>query len=294
MIKLITRKVFLPLLQSSGFQPWLERIHSLALAGMNYGLGDSPNLSGEEHFLQSIVSPLFRQSTTKVAFDVGAGEGEYTKLLVKHLPPESRILSFEPQSLAYRQLADMVLQDELDWVTPFCFGFSSQARTATLHKDQEGTVLASLYERKLDHFDISMDLREEVKLDTIDDFCLSRNIDLIDLLKLDVEGHEMEVLKGAHRMLSGGHIQIIQWEMGGCDIDSRVFFRDFYYRLHDDYIILRLLANGLHPVVSYKEEYEVFLTTNWCAISRKLLGSEPFRQALTRFAPLLSRLLRKR
>lgn len=293
MIKLITRKLILPLVRSARFQPCLARVHSVALLGMNYGQGDAPNLSGEERFVPSIVAPLFRQSNSRVAFDVGAGAGEYTKLLVKHLPPQSRILSFEPQSLAYRKLADLVIHDEMRTVTPFNFGFSNQSRTSALHKDKDGTVLASLYARNLVHCNISMTLREEVKLKTIDNFCLSQNIDLIDFLKLDVEGHEMEVLRGAQRMLSGRHIRIIQWEMGGCDIDSRVFFRDFYYLLHENYIILRLLANGLHPIASYKEEYEVFLTTNWCAISRELLGSEPFRLALTRFAPLLRRRLWK-
>ena len=294
MINLIIRQILLSPVQSARFQPWLERIHLFALARMNYGLGWTPQLSGEQPFVRSIVAPLFAQSSSKVAFDVGACAGQYTKLLAKHLPPGSHIFSFEPQISAYRQLDDLVTRDDLRCVTPFNFGFSNQARTARLYKHRDGTALASLYARKLDRFNILMDLHEEIKLETIDDFCLSRNIDLIDLLKLDVEGHEMEVLRGAQRMLSEGRIRIIQWEMGGCDIDSRAFLRDFYYLLHDDYIILRLLANGLHPIVTYKEEYEVFLTTNWCAISRKLLGSEPFRQALTRFAPLLRKLLRKR
>ena len=45
-------------------------------------------------------------------------------------------------------------------------------------------------------------LRSEiVNVVSIDSFCKKKNIDKIDLLKIDTEGHEAEVLKGATRML---------------------------------------------------------------------------------------------
>ena len=51
----------------------------------------------------------------------------------------------------------------------------------------------------------------------------------IDLLKLDVEGHELEVLRGGVRMFAQRRVKMVSFEFGGCNIDSRTYFRDFYY-----------------------------------------------------------------
>jgi len=50
----------------------------------------------------------------------------------------------------------------------------------------------------------------------------------IDFLKVDVEGHELEVFKGATGMLSQSRIGHIQFEYGGCNIDARVLLKDLF------------------------------------------------------------------
>jgi hypothetical protein len=52
-----------------------------------------------------------------------------------------------------------------------------------------------------------------VKVLTLDSFCEQRSIEKIDLLKVDVEGFEIEVFKGAKRMLENKNIQIIAFEI---------------------------------------------------------------------------------
>ena len=110
-----------------------------------------------------------------------------------------------------------------------------------------------------------MHAQEEIKIKTIDSYCDEHAIKTINLLKLDIEGHELDALKGAKRMLSSGAIDFIQFEFGGCNIDSRTYFQDFYYLLKDDFRFFRILKDGLFPIKSYKEEYEVFITTNFLA-----------------------------
>ena len=51
----------------------------------------------------------------------------------------------------------------------------------------------------------------------------------IDIMKLDVEGHELDVLEGSRKTINS--IKLIQFEFGGCNIDSKTFFQDFYYFL---------------------------------------------------------------
>jgi hypothetical protein len=102
-------------------------------------------------------------------------------------------------------------------------------------------------------------------LTTIDNYCLNNDIEKIYFLKLDVEGHELKVLQGASKMIFDKKIDFIQFEFGGCNIDSKTYFRDFYYLLKDDFNIYRIVENGLFAIKAYKEEYEIFRTINYLA-----------------------------
>lgn len=42
-----------------------------------------------------------------------------------------------------------------------------------------------------------------------------------------VEGHELDVLAGAEEALKS--VQLVQFEFGGCNIDTRTYFQDFFY-----------------------------------------------------------------
>jgi hypothetical protein len=113
-----------------------------------------------------------------------------------------------------------------------------------------------------------MDITEEIKLTTIDLYCKKNNIEQIHFLKLDIEGHELNALNGAKNMIEKGKIDFIQFEFGGCNIDSRTYFQDFYYILKDKYKIYRILKDGIYELPDYKETYEIFITINYLAIRR--------------------------
>jgi len=138
----------------------------------------------------------------------------------------------------------------------------------TLYSNETGSGLASIYKRNLDHFDIAMNIEEKVTMRTLDSFCEENNIQKIHFLKLDVEGNELKVLDGAKNMVQAGAIDHIQFEFGGCNIDSRTYFQDFYYLLSGRYEIYRILKNGLFLIERYKETYECFITTNFLAIRK--------------------------
>lgn len=53
-----------------------------------------------------------------------------------------------------------------------------------------------------------------MKIETLDDFCTANGISEINLLKIDTEGHDLSVLKGAECMLNSMHIDMIQVEAG--------------------------------------------------------------------------------
>ena len=135
-------------------------------------------------------------------------------------------------------------------------------RLFDLFSDFQGSVFASVYKK--------ITQSEKIVVRRLDDFCLENQISHIDLLKVDVEGGELGVLTGARQMLDSQSIDFVQFEFGGRDIDARVFFRDFFTLLNPGYRIYRILRDGLAPVETYKETHEVFLTTNYMAVSRNL------------------------
>jgi hypothetical protein len=116
-----------------------------------------------------------------------------------------------------------------------------------------------------DRVGVDLNHREEIQINTIDNFCEENNLTQIDFLKLDIEGNEYRALEGALKMLKGNKIKYIQFEFGGTDIDAKVFFRDFYTLLSPQYQIFRILKNGLYPISEYQEIDEVFVTTNYFA-----------------------------
>ena len=241
----------------------------MAIKGMNYGRGGDFRTSGELFALGYIKNKLAGREEI-VLFDVGANVGHYSLELSKLFANNTtRIYSFEPSKPVYeKMLANIKGVKE---IIPNNLGFSDTAATTKLFTNTNLAGLASLYQRRLDHFGITMNESEEIELTTIDNFCSNHKIDNIDFLKLDVEGHEWKVLLGASKKLSEKKINFIQFEFGGCNIDSRTYFQDFYYLLKDDFDIYRIVEDGLFPISIYKEEYEIFTTINYLAERKKTL-----------------------
>lgn len=238
-----------------------EQLYQIALNGMNIGSGASSE-SGELQAIKYISSKLLENLTI---FDVGANIGNYTLLLKKEFKDKAIIYSFEPSRITFDRL--LLNVKDCNNIVSYNFGFGNKNEEVILYTNSDASELASVYKRKLDHFKIFMDKTETICIKTIDSFCNDNNIKHIDFLKLDVEGNEINVLNGAKQMLN--EINFIQFEFGGCNIDSRTFFQDFYYFLNDKYQIYRIIKDGLYPINQYKEMYEAFVTTNYLAEKRK-------------------------
>ena len=244
----------------------LQKLYSFllkrSLYGMNYGGGVDFRNSGELNVLK-YIRKKFDNQQKNVVFDVGANIGNYSKVLSEFFKDTATIYSFEPSEKTFEKF----IQNTTGIVNiiPNSIGFSDVEETRMLFTNNEASGLASVYQRNLEHFDITMNLSEKIELSTIDKYCESHNIDKIHFLKLDIEGHELNALKGAERMIDGGRINFIQFEFGGCNIDSKTYFQDFYYLLKDKYRIYRILKNGLYEISKYEETLEIFITVNYLA-----------------------------
>lgn len=238
------------------YDMWYE-LFKESLRGMCIGTGGAVEVSGERNVLKILKNN--HSSDFRTLFDVGANTGEYTKMLLECFP-EAAIHSFEPAGKTYQRLKENIQSPN---VILNNFGISDSISESVLYYDKECSGLASLYERQLDYFGIDFGRKETVKLDTLDHYCAVNGIERIDLLKMDIEGNELNALKGAERLLAGNRIENIQIEFGGCNIDSRTYFRDFWNLLHNDFHVYRILQDGLREIPRYGERLECFITTNY-------------------------------
>ena len=71
-----------------------------------------------------------------------------------------------------------------------------------------------------------MEFEEEIYLKRLDNYWKDKS-KIIDYIKIDVEGHELDALEGFGDLIK--KVRLIQFEFGGCNIDTRTYFQDFWY-----------------------------------------------------------------
>jgi len=240
-----------------------EHLYLLGLKGMNYGRASDYQHNGEA-WLASAIRQMITSSTA-VLFDVGANQGVFANQLIKAWQGMNyQLYAFEPSAKTFQILRSRV--PELPFVHLVNKGMSDGAGTMDLFFDKEGSGLASVYPRDLSHYHIDFSSKETIQLTTLDEFCASEKIQQIDFLKLDVEGHELAVLKGGSKMIGEGRVRLIQFEFGGCNIDSRTYFRDYFNFFQKDFRLYRMLSDGLQELPVYNERLEVFQSANYLAV----------------------------
>jgi len=247
-------------------QRFLERIVRKSLLYMGVGSGENVHESGEAGVLHKLKA---LDASPYCIFDVGAHQGQYLGLALAVMAEEDfHIHCFEPSPRVFGALADIAKDDPRVTANHFGLGRQRGERDLFFSTEESG---GSLSQRKLDHFGISFSRSEKVAIDTVDGYCADHGVDYIHLLKADIEGHEMDLLLGARRMFEQRSIKMATFEFGGCNIDTRTFFKDFFYFFKENGMdVYRITPAGyLHPLPDYREIDEQYRTTNFAAIDNR-------------------------
>jgi hypothetical protein len=158
-------------------------------------------------------------------------------------------------------------------VTRNPFGLSSTQGERPLFIFRSAPGLHSLYQRRglEDGWGLKTPLETEtVMLDTLENYCAQRQIGRIDFLKIDVEGHELEVFKGGRSLFAENRVGMIQFEYGGCNIDSKVLLKDiFEFFSGMNYNVYKIFPDRLKRFRRYDQRLENFKYQNWILISQQ-------------------------
>jgi FkbM family methyltransferase len=146
--------------------------------------------------------PGFRPSTI---FDVGANAGDTTENFAARFP-EARIHAFEPVPSAFRQLQEAMRSHP----RVRCHELALSDRTVSLWMDiPDNTRLARIVPGSGGNPGMI-----EVRSTTGDAFCADEGLARVDFLKVDTEGHDLDVLRGFEGMLGQQRVGLIDIEVG--------------------------------------------------------------------------------
>ena len=230
---------------------------------MGIGAGGDVDDSGEVAVMRHLAR---NRKSNLVVFDVGANCGQFLNLAVSQLGGRlGAIHSFEPAAATFAAL-QQARPAHPGVVLNHC-GLGAAAGTAELYYDEEKSGLASLTRRDLGFRDIQFARHETITLSTLDAYCTEKRVPHIDWLKLDVEGHELDVLRGGIDLIARRAVDLVTFEFGGCNIDTRIFLRDFHQFFSARGMQLYRLTPGRYfsRIRRYRETEEQFATTNFVA-----------------------------
>jgi FkbM family methyltransferase len=186
-----------------------ERLHPLVPARLEVGRSSielDPALPGERLLYRGqweLVERLFleQHASGGVCFDVGANIGQVT-LPLACLARE--VFAFEPSPPALNRLVQATNHLSNVRVVPAAVG--AAAGTARLHVAGGDSACSTL--RAVEPGPLI-----DVELISLDDFCAAEGIAEVDVLKVDVEGWEAEVFRGAQQLLERGAIRVMLAEV---------------------------------------------------------------------------------
>lgn len=154
-------------------------------------------------------------------FDVGANIGGYTEAFLRTMP-NAGIFAFEPSSSAQKSLKTRF--NGQTHVEIILIALRKENSRINLYSDRSENCLESLTKRRVQHSRIEMNYIESVQCRKLDDWILEQGV-YPDFFKIDVERHKLDVLSRAVSCLS--LVGVVKFEFGGCNIDTRIFFKTF-------------------------------------------------------------------
>ena len=144
----------------------------------------------------------FRPKKTDTVIDVGAHLGRYSLISSSHVGMKGKVISIEANPLVYEKLKNNIDLNKSTNITSLNYAVYSEKTRIKLffpNKELKNTIYNTIVSERF-----NWEKFMEVDADTLDNILSYAGIkvDKVNWIKIDVEGAELEVLKGAHNILS--------------------------------------------------------------------------------------------
>ena len=213
---------------------WITPEDPIAVFETKYQFQLKANLANPEHqYLyfygthdeRYIVTKLLRIIQPRdICWDIGANIGFYTCFLAAQVEETGAVVAFEPAARTYGYLHENVSLNGFRNVTVVNKGIGDKAEQRHLHYSEAGLAEGTASLKYTDRRAAS----ERVRLDTIDN--LARELPIPDFIKIDVEGYQLEVLRGGEHCLRT-HAPLLMAELKDVGETNRAIFGEI-----EDYV----------------------------------------------------------
>ena len=203
------------------------------------------------------IKAIYRPAKPRVIFDVGAHRGETAVVFSRNFPG-SQIHSFEPSAETFSALQSHV--SRLENVRTVNVALGRSAGTGTLNINKSTATNSLLGSARVEDDELA-ELMEPVTattvaVKTLDEYCAGAGIEVIDVLKMDVQGFEIEVLAGGRRLLSEAHIPLVY-----CEVSFKPLYKN--QPLFED-VYRELVQSGFELVDLYGHVRSQLGSIQWC------------------------------
>jgi FkbM family methyltransferase len=211
------------------------------------------------------IVKLFRPKEGDIVIDVGAHIGKYTILASKMVGSTGKVIAIEAHPANYDILNKNIVLNKLSNVTTLNYAVHSKEAMVKLYEpgQEEGFTIYNTI--MSDRERVNNQKYIEVKANTLDSLMLANGISQVNWIKVDVEGAELEVLKGSTSVLSSSKDISILLEVHNVGDKKKTFyepimtllrsnkFRIFFERIHESgerHIIVKKTPTGADRVES--------------------------------------------
>jgi FkbM family methyltransferase len=161
-----------------------------------------------ERDIVALVERLTQPGWT--VFDIGANIGAHTLRFSRLVGPRGRVFAFEPMDYAFNKLTRNLSLNDAQNTRAFKLALSDE--NADARRVNYRSSWSTTGERRVE--------TSSVDFKRLDDWCVEHDIARVDLIKLDVDGHEWQVLKGGLATITRHH-PIVLIEAGAWHFTSR-------------------------------------------------------------------------
>jgi len=202
-----------------------------------------------------------------IVFDVGAFRGEWSLAVLTQggnsvtycfepLPPSYDILRRNLEAFYTQTVLNNLLVSDKEGESAF-WEYERVPALSTIHKRNSEIAKA---------FGIGEPKMISVSMTTLDDYCQKQEVGRIGFLKIDVEGHEAAVMRGAARLLCHRAIDFIQFEYGECFADAGITLKEvFCFLLGHGFSIAKVSSGEMKFQNQFHPEQEDYRHCNYLA-----------------------------